>query len=220
MARLGSPWRGAGAGRPGPRRRSGWVTCPTISGRWISSGCAVSRRAAVGLAGAGVSFLRRRSLGYHRRRRRGDLGRDDRGRAGAARPAGWPRRRRQPNRCRSRWIRSQPLEPAERHLQAVERVREYLRAGDVYQVNLARRLRPACRADGSARAGAVHPAGRAVARAARAVAGRRRRGPRPDRQLARTVPAPSRPTARSSPNRSRAPARGARAPTDQASPGT
>jgi para-aminobenzoate synthetase component 1 len=33
-----------------------------------------------------------------------------------------------------------PLEPASRHLEGVRRVLEYLRAGDVYQVNLARRL--------------------------------------------------------------------------------
>jgi para-aminobenzoate synthetase component I len=35
----------------------------------------------------------------------------------------------------------EPSEPAERYLDAAERVLEYLRAGDVYQVNLARRLR-------------------------------------------------------------------------------
>jgi para-aminobenzoate synthetase component I len=39
----------------------------------------------------------------------------------------------------------QPLEPPGRHLQAVSRVQEYLRAGDAYQVNLARRLGATCR---------------------------------------------------------------------------
>jgi para-aminobenzoate synthetase component 1 len=33
-----------------------------------------------------------------------------------------------------------PVDPPERHLQGVRRILEYLRAGDVYQVNLARRL--------------------------------------------------------------------------------
>jgi anthranilate/para-aminobenzoate synthase component I len=39
----------------------------------------------------------------------------------------------------------QPLEPPGRHLQAVARVQDYLRAGDAYQVNLARRLGATCR---------------------------------------------------------------------------
>jgi len=42
----------------------------------------------------------------------------------------------------------QPLEPPERHLQAVARVQEYLHAGDAYQVNMARRLGATCRSDG------------------------------------------------------------------------
>jgi anthranilate/para-aminobenzoate synthase component I len=40
------------------------------------------------------------------------------------------------------------VEPPERHLHAVERVRRYLHAGDAYQVNLARRLRARLRAPG------------------------------------------------------------------------
>jgi anthranilate/para-aminobenzoate synthase component I len=42
----------------------------------------------------------------------------------------------------------QPLEPPERHLQAVSRVQAYLHAGDAYQVNLARRLVAICRSEG------------------------------------------------------------------------
>ena len=41
-----------------------------------------------------------------------------------------------------------PLEPPERHLQAIARVKEYLLAGDVYQVNLARRLGAPCQSRG------------------------------------------------------------------------
>jgi anthranilate/para-aminobenzoate synthase component I len=41
-----------------------------------------------------------------------------------------------------------PTESPQRHLAAVERALEYIRAGDVYQVNLARRLRARCQADG------------------------------------------------------------------------
>jgi para-aminobenzoate synthetase component I len=43
-----------------------------------------------------------------------------------------------------------PVEPPAQYLRGVERVLEYLRAGDVYQVNLARRLRARCRAEGPA----------------------------------------------------------------------
>jgi para-aminobenzoate synthetase component I len=42
----------------------------------------------------------------------------------------------------------QPMEPAASYLAGVARVLEYLRAGDVYQVNLARRLRARCQAAG------------------------------------------------------------------------
>jgi anthranilate/para-aminobenzoate synthase component I len=42
----------------------------------------------------------------------------------------------------------EPLEPAARYLDGVTRVLEYLTAGDVYQVNLARRLGARCRAEG------------------------------------------------------------------------
>jgi len=41
-----------------------------------------------------------------------------------------------------------PLEPPAAHLGAVERALEYVRAGDIYQVNLARRLRARYRSDG------------------------------------------------------------------------
>jgi anthranilate/para-aminobenzoate synthase component I len=41
-----------------------------------------------------------------------------------------------------------PLEPPSRHLQAVARVQDYLRAGDAYQVNVARRLGAACLSEG------------------------------------------------------------------------
>ena len=40
------------------------------------------------------------------------------------------------------------IEPPARHLLAIARVKEYLLAGDVYQVNLARRLRARCRSMG------------------------------------------------------------------------
>jgi anthranilate/para-aminobenzoate synthase component I len=42
----------------------------------------------------------------------------------------------------------EPEVPAERHIAAVRRVLDYIRAGDVYQVNLARRLRAEVRAPG------------------------------------------------------------------------
>ena len=41
-----------------------------------------------------------------------------------------------------------PIEPDARHLAAVERVLDYLAAGDAYQVNLARRLEASCRDPG------------------------------------------------------------------------
>jgi anthranilate/para-aminobenzoate synthase component I len=41
-----------------------------------------------------------------------------------------------------------PVDPPEQHLAAIARVKEYLLAGDVYQVNLARRLRARCRSQG------------------------------------------------------------------------
>src|SRR5262249_59645256 len=44
----------------------------------------------------------------------------------------------------------EPEAPAERHLRAVRRILAYIRAGDVYQVNLARRLRAEVRAPGDA----------------------------------------------------------------------
>jgi anthranilate/para-aminobenzoate synthase component I len=41
-----------------------------------------------------------------------------------------------------------PVDPPEQHLAAIARVKDYLLAGDVYQVNLARRLRARCRSQG------------------------------------------------------------------------
>ena len=68
-----------------------------------------------------------------------------------------------------------PTEPPTRHLRAVERVLEYLCAGDAYQVNLARRLVAQSTAAGAGGAGAVRPLARADAGAARVVAGRSER---------------------------------------------
>lgn len=41
-----------------------------------------------------------------------------------------------------------PVDPPQQHLSAIARVKDYLLAGDVYQVNLARRLRARCRSRG------------------------------------------------------------------------
>ena len=154
---------GAGApGRPGPRRRWRWATCPTISAA-RSTACAAGRPAASEWPPLEFRFYDAFWVSQPAPGRRGEIWAVDAAAAGAAAArlaAGIASGRAGASSSRrsSRWSRPSNT------CAAVERVLEYLRAGDVYQVNLARRLRARCRAEGPAGPRAVRPPGRAGAR--------------------------------------------------------
>ena len=123
-------------------------------------------------------------------RRRGSSRATKRPRGGSRRC--WPRRRRRPSEARRARHRALPLRAGERRRRgisaSVERILDYLAAGDAYQVNLARRLSatigpgdPVWLAPRCAPIGAG--AARGLARAAQ------RRARSPGRQLAGAVPA-------------------------------